>query len=64
MPIRWQGWAVMAAMLAVLIPCGTLFVLLQDANRTISLICGGIAAVTGLIGYGTIEWKVERDYNR
>jgi p-aminobenzoyl-glutamate transporter AbgT len=62
-PIRWQGTAVLAAMVGVCIPCGAVFLVYVDSHPLI----GWGAAITGaaaaFAGHAVVVWKLERDYS-
>lgn len=63
-PIRWQGWAVVLAMVTLFVPFGVMFVLLADSNPVTGWLCGAVAAIVGIIGHAVVVWKLERRYDR
>jgi hypothetical protein len=61
-PISWQGWAVLAAMLLVAVPSGLLSLTLVQSNPAASWICDALFVFAALIGHATVIWKLERTY--
>lgn len=62
-PIKRQGWLVLAATLGVFAPSSFLFVKLGSSHPVASLICDAIAATVGIAGNVVVVWKLERDYS-
>lgn len=62
MPISWQGWAVIAAMVTVCVPFGLVFLLYADTYPVLGWGAGVIAVAAAFAGHAVVVWKLERDY--
>lgn len=61
-PICWQGYAVLAAMLAVFLPSSMFFVRFAETRPLLGWSAAIVAMLAVVAGHGVIVWKLERDY--
>lgn len=62
LPVRWQGWAVIGLMAAVVIPFGSLFLALIDSHPWLAWGCGLVGIAAAIIGHVVVVWKLDRRY--
>lgn len=59
-PLNWQGWSVVIAMLTTFVPFAALFVMLADSSPAASWAFAGLAALSALVGHAIIFHKLDR----
>lgn len=61
-PIRWQGYALLAAMLGISLPCGMLFLRFAETKPLLGWSAAIFAMLGVLAGHAVVVWKLEKNY--
>lgn len=61
-PTTWQGWAVIAAMVAVFIPCVALSMSLGETQPTLAWVIESIGVLAVFVGHVVVFWKMDWGY--